>query len=62
MHSYENGHSTACKTDNWAQIQKFHTKWQGQPLPPDLIDDTIQVLRGCVLEMGVARGEGQGWL
>eukprot|EP00873_Tetraselmis_striata_P002197 jgi/Tetstr1/422461/TSEL_013299.t1 len=51
MHSYENGHSTACKTDNWAQIQKFHTKWQGQPLPPDLIDDTIQGQPGAGVVM-----------
>mmetsp|Transcript_9024 Transcript_9024/g.16269 ORF Transcript_9024/g.16269 Transcript_9024/m.16269 type:complete len:240 (-) Transcript_9024:315-1034(-) len=51
MHSFENGHGTACKTDNWAQIQKFHSKWQGQPLPQDLITDTIQGAPGAGVVM-----------
>eukprot|EP00951_Prasinocladus_malaysianus_P024909 scaffold216529_cov52-Prasinocladus_malaysianus.AAC.1 len=41
MHSFENGHSTATKKDNWAQIQRFCRKWQGASLPEDLVEDTI---------------------
>jgi len=41
MHSFENGISTATKKDNWWQIQKFCKKWRGEPLPEQLVEDTM---------------------
>lgn len=43
MHSFENGRSTRTKRDNWWQIQKFCIRWRGQPLPEELVEDTLQV-------------------
>jgi len=43
MHNYSNGHSLACKKDNWAQISKI-LKLKGIPLTQTHIDDTINAV------------------
>jgi len=43
MHNYSNGHSLACKKDNWSQIAKI-LKLKGIPLTQGHIDDTINAV------------------
>ncbi|KAL0216626.1 hypothetical protein P9112_008810 [Eukaryota sp. TZLM1-RC] len=40
LHSYENGHSSRRKQDNWSLLKRFFTKRQ-IPFNPSLINDTI---------------------
>eukprot|EP00238_Polyblepharides_amylifera_P015800 CAMPEP_0196581814 /NCGR_PEP_ID=MMETSP1081-20130531/35806_1 /TAXON_ID=36882 /ORGANISM="Pyramimonas amylifera, Strain CCMP720" /LENGTH=146 /DNA_ID=CAMNT_0041902181 /DNA_START=251 /DNA_END=691 /DNA_ORIENTATION=- len=45
MHSYENGHSTATKTNNWQQIEKALSR-NGINIPRPMIEGTMKGSHG----------------
>lgn len=50
MHTFDNGSSSACKRDNWAQLAKLFAR-KKLALPPELVDGTIKGAHGCAMSL-----------